>query len=131
MGYQAQATFTCTIITILNLAVPKQFRCDTTAVRGAIIGVASYCSNQDPHTILLALHLTCGIPILAKHQANATLFVAPWTANDPIESYFDNWLEDCYIAAIIATPSYTMKQMVNRAIMGIQLTGLYNQALIE
>jgi hypothetical protein len=35
------------------------------------------------------------------------------------------------VAAIIAMPPFTLDQMMNRAIMSIQLTGLYSQALIE
>ena len=35
------------------------------------------------------------------------------------------------MAALIASPPYTMEQMMTRAIMSIQLTGLYSQSLIE
>jgi hypothetical protein len=48
----------------------------------------------------------------------------------PIETYFD-CIEDCYLAALIAAPPYTMEQMSARALTSIQLTGLYSQALIE
>ena len=39
--------------------------------------------------------------------------------------------EDCFVAAMIASPPYTTEQMIIRAITSIQLTGLYSQALIE
>jgi hypothetical protein len=129
-AYLAQATVTCAIIAALNIAVPKQFKRGTTAIGGAIIGAASYRSNHDPRTILLALRTTYGIPTPAERQANDNAFATPWNPNDPIESYFDR-LEDCYVAAVIASPPYTMEQMINRAIMAIQLTGLYSQALID
>ena len=129
-AYLAQATVTRAIIAALNIAVPKQFKRGTTAMGGAIIGSASYRSNHDPRTILLSLRTTYGIPTPAERQANDTAFAAPWNSNDPIETFFDR-LEDCYVAAIIATPPFTIDQMMNRAIMSIQLTGLYSQALIE
>ena len=47
-----------------------------------------------------------------------------------IENCFDR-LEDCYVVAIITSPPFTMEQMMTRAIMAIQLTGLYSQSLIE
>ncbi len=129
-AYLAQATVTCAIIAALNITVPKQFKRGTTALGGAIIGSASYRSNHDPRTILLSLRTTYGIPTPAECQANDTAFAAPWNSNDPIETFFDR-LEDCYVAAIIATPPFTLDQMMSRAIMSIQLTGLYSQALID
>lgn len=129
-AYQAQATVTRAIITALNIAVPKAFKRGTTAVGGALIGSAAYRSNHDPRAILLALRTTYGIPSPAERNANDALFSAPWNTAEPIETYFDR-LEDCFVAAIIASPPYTMEQMTTRAIMSIQLTGLYSQALIE
>ena len=129
-AYQAQATVTRAIIAALNIAVPKAFKRGTTAVGGALIGAAAYRSNHDPRAILLALRTTYGIPSPAERNANDAAFAAPWNTADPIENYFDR-LEDCYVAAIIASPPYTMEQMMTRAIMAIQLTGLYSQALIE
>jgi len=65
-AYLAQATVTHAIIAALNVAVPKQFKRGTTAIGGAIIGAASYCSNHDPCAILLALCNTYGIPTPAE-----------------------------------------------------------------
>ena len=129
-AYQAQATVTRAIIAALNIAVPKAFRRGTTAVGTALIGAAAYRSNHDPRAILLALRTTYGIPSPAERNANDAAFSAPWNTSEPIESYFDR-LEDCYVAAIIASPPFTMEQMMTRAIMAIQLTGLYSQAIIE
>ena len=129
-AYQAQATVTRAIIAALNVAVPKAFRRGTTAVGGALIRAAAYRSNHDPRAILLALRTTYGIPSPAERNANDALFSAPWNTAEPIETYFDR-LEDCFVAAIIASPPYTMEQMMTRAIMSIQLTGLYSQALVE
>jgi hypothetical protein len=122
-AYQAQATVTRAIIAALNVAVPKAFRRGATAVGGALIGAAAYRSNHDPRTILLALRTMYGIPSPAERNANDAAFAAPWNTSEPIETYFDR-LEDCYVAAIIASPPFTMEQMMTRAIMAIQLTGL-------
>jgi len=129
-AYQAQATVTRAIIAALNIAVPKAFKRGTTAVGGALIGAAAYRSNHDPRAILLALRNIYGIPSPAEQNANDAAFAAPWNTTEPIETYFDR-LEDCYVAAIIASPPFTMEQMITRALIAIQLTGLYSQALIE
>ena len=129
-AYQAQATVTRAVIAALNVAVPKAFRRGTNAVGGAIVGSAAYRSNQDPRAILLALRTTYGIPSPAERNNNEAMFAAPWNTSEPIETYFDR-MEDCYVAALIASPPYTMEQMITRALTSIQLTGLYSQALIE
>ena len=111
--------------------MPKAFRCSTAANGGALVGArTSYRHNHNPRTILLALRTTYGIPSPAERNANDGAFAAPWNPAEPIETYFDR-LEDCYVAAIISSPPYTMEQMMMRAIMAVQLTGLYSQALIE
>lgn len=129
-AYQAQATVTRAINAALNTAVPKAFRRGTNAAGAAIVGSAAYRSNQDPRDILRSLRSTYGIPSPAERNANEAMFAAPWNTAEPIEAYFDR-IEDCYVAALIASPPYTMEQMIIRAITSIQLTGLYSQALIE
>ena len=129
-AWQAQATVTRAINAALNVAVPKAFRRNSAPAGGNIIGTTVYRSNHDPHDILLALRTVYGTPSPAERNANDALFAAPWNPSEPIETYFDR-LEDCYVAAIIATPPYTIEQMMTKAIMAIQLTGLYSQALIE
>ena len=129
-AYLAQVTVTRAIIAALNAAVPRQFKRGTTAAGGPMLGSTSYRSNHDPKTILLSLRTTYGIPSPAERQANDAAFAAPWDQNDPIEAYFDR-LEDCFVNAVIAKPPYTIEQLITRAIMGIQMSGLYPQALIE
>jgi hypothetical protein len=118
------------IIAALNATVPKAFRRATNTAGHAIVGSAAYRSNQDPRGILLHLRTTYGIPSPAKCNANEALFAAPWNTTEPIEAYFDR-IEDCFAAAMIASPPYTTEQMIIRTITSIQLTGLYSQALIE
>ena len=129
-AWQAQATVTRAINTALNVAVPKAFRRNSVPIGGNIIGTMAYRSNHDPRDILLALRTVYGTPSLAECNANDALFAAPWNPAKPIETHF-NRLEDCYVAAIIASPPYTIEQMMTKAIMAIQLMGLYSQALIE
>ena len=129
-AWQAQATVTRAINAALNVAVPKAFRRNSTPAGGTIIGTSVYRSNHDPRDILLALRSVYGTPSPTERNANEALFATPWNPAEPIETYFDQ-LEDCYVAAIIASPPYTIEQMITKAIMAIQLTGLYSQALIE
>lgn len=129
-AWQAQATVTRAINAALNVAVPKAFRRNSTPAGGTIIGTSVYRSNHDPRDILLALRTVYGTPSPAERNSNEALFATPWNPAEPIETYFDR-LEDCYVAAIIASPPYTIAQMITKAIMAIQLTGLYSQALIE
>ena len=127
--YISQLNVTQAIIVALNVAVPKQFKRGTNAA-GGIMGANPYRNNQDPRAILLALRTLYGKPSPAEKQANMTAFTAQWNPSDPIETYFDR-LEDCYVTAIIATPLYTLEQMMDMAIMTLQITGLYQQALTE
>ena len=129
-AWQAQATVTRAINAALNIAVPKAFRRTGIPAAGTIIGSTAYRANHDPRDILLGLRTTYGTPSPAERSANDALFAAPWNPTDPIETFFDR-LEDCFVAALIATPPYTVEQMCTKAIMAIQLTGLYSQALIE
>ena len=77
-----------------------------------------------------ALRTLYGKPSPVEKQANTTAFAAQWSPADPIETYFDH-LDDCYVTAIIAMPPYTLEQMMDMAIMTLQITGLYQQALTE
>ena len=40
-------------------------------------------------------------------------------------------MEDCYIFSIIAKPPYTQEQLIDKSIIAIQRTGLYEIALVE
>ena len=49
---------------------------------------------------------------------------------DPIEVLF-SCLEECFLFAAAAQPAYTMEQMIDKAIIAIQNTGLYSTAILE
>ena len=129
MEYLSQINMTQAIINALNIAVPKEFKRSTNAA-GTFMGASPYRNNNNPRTILLAPRTLYGRPMPAKKQANNALFGAPWNPADPIKTYFDR-LEECFVTAIIATPPYTTAQMMDMAIMTLQITGLYSQALTE
>jgi hypothetical protein len=129
MEYLSQTNMMQAIINALNIAVPKEFKCSTNAA-GTFMDASPYCNNNNPCTILLALRTLYRCPMPAKKQANNALFGAPWNPADPIKTYFDR-LEECFVTAIIATPPYTTAQMMDMAIMTLQITGLYSQALTE
>ena len=129
MDYLSQLNVTQAIINALNVAVPKEFKRGATAA-GTIMGASPYRNNNNPRTILLALRDLYGRPSPAEKQANNTTFAAPWNPAEPIETYFDR-LEDCYVTALIASPPFTMAQMIDMAIMTLQVTGLYSRALTE
>lgn len=57
----------------------------------ALIGGVAYCSNHDPHAILLALQNTHGLPSPAEHNANDAAFAAPWNMTDPIKLFLTGW----------------------------------------
>ena len=51
-------------------------------------------------------------------------------ATDTIEVFLST-LEDCYIYALRAKPAITMEQLIDKAVTGLQLTGLYPTAMLE
>ena len=61
---------------------------------------------------------------------NHVLFNASWVASSPIESLFDR-LEECFVVAMITHPPYTQEQMIDKALIAIQLTGAYEIATQE
>eukprot|EP00804_Cyclotella_cryptica_P010472 CCRYP_012303-RA/>CCRYP_012303-RA protein AED:0.45 eAED:0.14 QI:0/0/0/0.6/1/1/5/0/1176 len=67
---------------------------------------------------------------IGTKTANNQRFDQPWDPNEPIEALFDR-LEECYIFAIMAKPPFTLEQVIDKAIIAIQRTGLYETALLE
>ena len=110
----------------LNAAVPNAFRKPT----GNQIGTKVFTVRDDPKTILSDLRTKYGTCTPREKAANGQGFDEPWDPNEPIEALFDR-LEDCYIFAIQNKPPFTLDQMIDKAIIAIQLTGLYERALLE
>ena len=97
---------------------------------GAQVGTKVYTVRDDPMQIIMDLRNRYGRTAPNKKDDNEGKFNARWSPNEPIESYFDR-LEDCYIFSIIAKVPYTFEQLIDKAIITIQCTGLYYQALLE
>ncbi len=111
----------------LNQAVPRKYRRTTT---GDAIGVKVYKPTDCPRTILADLRRRYGKATPAKKAANQAQFDQGWNPADPIEVLFDR-LEECFLFAKVAKPEYTKEQMIDKAIIAIQKTGLYEPAVLE
>jgi len=67
----------------------------------------------------------------AEKETNQSTFNMAWNhAIDTIEIFLSR-LEDCYIYALRAKPAITMEQLIDKAVTGVQLTGLYPTVLLE
>eukprot|EP00804_Cyclotella_cryptica_P028204 CCRYP_011045-RA/>CCRYP_011045-RA protein AED:0.18 eAED:0.15 QI:0/0/0/1/1/1/2/0/1234 len=110
----------------LNDAIPNAFRKPI----GNQMGQKVYTVRNNPRDILSNLRTKYGTGTPAEKRRNNVLLDAPWDPNDPIEALFDR-IEDCFIFALICKPEFTMEQIIDKAIVAIQLTGLYETALLE
>eukprot|EP00804_Cyclotella_cryptica_P000700 CCRYP_000984-RA/>CCRYP_000984-RA protein AED:0.37 eAED:0.21 QI:0/0/0/1/0/0/3/0/1009 len=109
----------------LNEAIPNAFRKPI----GNQMGQKVYTVRDNPRDILSNLERSAAQALQPKRRNNV-LLGAPWDPNDPIEALFDR-TEDCFIFALICKPQFTMEQIIDKAIVAIQLTGLYETALLE
>eukprot|EP00804_Cyclotella_cryptica_P023697 CCRYP_019320-RA/>CCRYP_019320-RA protein AED:0.37 eAED:0.35 QI:0/0/0/1/1/1/6/0/1607 len=110
----------------LNTAVPNAFRKPV----GNQIGAKVYTIRDDPQTILADLRTKYGVCTPREKSDNNRRFDEQWNTTEPIEGLFDR-LEDCYVFAIQNKPPFTLDQMIDKALIAIQLTGLYERALLE
>jgi hypothetical protein len=110
----------------LNLAIPKEFRKPI----GNQIGTKVFTVRDDPKQILVDLRTKYGTATPHDKANNEKRFNTPWNPNEPIEALFDR-LEECYVFSIMNKPAYTMEQLIDKAIIAIQLTRLYENALLE
>ena len=123
--YTSQSNVKQAIITALNESVPKKYKRVDSG-----IGTLTYKVNQCPRTILNHLRNLYVRPTPGEKTLNETMWAAANNPSDPIEDLYDR-LEECCIVALLAKPSYTMKQMVDKAHITIQLTALYSPAILE
>ena len=123
--FTSQANVKRAIIAALNLCVPKKYR----RVDGGI-GALHYKGNQCPKTILDHLRNLYGRPTPMEKTMNEANWAAAYNPNEPIEDLYDR-LKECFVVALVAKPAYTMDQMVDKALIDFQLTGLYATAILE
>ena len=69
------------------------------------------------------------MPTPNEKTHNETMWTAPYNPSDPIEDLFDR-LEECFVIALIAKPVYSTEQMVDKALISIQLTSLYSTEIL-
>ena len=67
-------------------------------------------------------------PTPAKKTANEALWSTGWNPQDPIEELFER-LEECYVVALVTKLQYAKEQMINKAVLAIQATGLFETAM--
>ena len=103
----------------LNLAVPNAFR----KPAANQIGTKVYTIRDSPREILDNLRTKYGTCTPNEKTANNIRFDQPWDPTEPIEALF-NHLEECYIFLIMAKPPFTLDQVIDKAIIAIQRTGL-------
>ena len=61
---------------------------------------------------------------------NKRIWAAPYNPSDPIEDIFDR-LEECFIVALVSKPAYSTEQMMDTALIAIQLTSLYSTVILQ
>eukprot|EP00804_Cyclotella_cryptica_P006988 CCRYP_007119-RA/>CCRYP_007119-RA protein AED:0.63 eAED:0.16 QI:0/0/0/0.5/1/1/2/0/878 len=110
----------------LNNAIPNAFGKPI----GNQMGQKVYTVRDNSRDIASNLRTKYGMSTPAKKRRNNVLLDAPWDPADPIKALFDR-IEDCFIFAPICKPEFTMEQIIHKAIVAIQLTGLYETALHE
>ena len=94
------------------------------------IGALHYKGNQCPRTILDHLRNLYGRPTPMEKKMNEANWAAAYNPNEPIEDLYDR-LEECFVVALVAKLAYTMDQMVDKALIAVQRTGLYATAILE
>ena len=94
------------------------------------MGTRVFTVRDSPREILDGLRAKYGICSPNEKTANNQRFDQQWDPNEPIESLFER-LEEAYIFSILAKPPFTLEQLIDKVIIAIQRTGLYERALLE
>ena len=124
--YDSECNVLRAIINGLNAAVPRKYK----RAIGNAIGVKIYRPTDSPKTILNNLRTNYGKLGPAEKTENERKWSAPWNPSNPIEELFDR-LETCYVLALSAKLAYTQEQMIDKALMAVQTTGLFSIAVLE
>ena len=124
--YDSQQNVRRAITDALNIAIPNAFR----KPAGNQMGTKVFTVRDNPRDILDGLRAKYGTCSPNEKTANNQRFDQPWDPNEPIEALFDR-LEECYIFSILAKPPFTLEQLIDKAIIAIQRTALYETALLE
>ena len=124
--FDSEVNVRTALIDALNAAVPDKFK----RMGGNQIGTRMYRPTDSPRDILQRLHDLYGKPTPAEKEANERSWMMGWDASQPIEDLYHR-LEECFVIALSVGPAYTVAQMIDKAVIAIQKTHLYNQAILE
>ena len=124
--FDSEANVRRAVISALNEAVPRKYK----RAGGNAIGVKIYKPSDCPRTILNVLRTNYGKLGPAEKTENERKWSEAWNPSEPIEELFDR-LEECYVLALVNKPEYTQEQMIDKALMAVQSTGLYATAVLE
>jgi len=92
------------------------------------IGSINFKASDCLHTIADVLTARYGRPTPAEKTANEARWSTGWNPQDPIKELFER-LEECYEVALVTNPPYTKEQMIGKAVVAIQATGLFEAAM--
>eukprot|EP00804_Cyclotella_cryptica_P017051 CCRYP_003288-RA/>CCRYP_003288-RA protein AED:0.71 eAED:0.43 QI:0/0/0/1/1/1/2/0/302 len=106
----------------LNEAIPNTFRKPI----GNQMSQKVYTVRDNPCDILSNLRTKYGTSTPAEERQNNVLLDAPWDPADPIKHS-----STASKTASSSLSSFTMEQIIDKAIVAIQLTGLYETTLLE
>ena len=126
MVWYIQSNVNIAILAGLNLALPRTYH---RSVAGAL-GTRNYRFTDDPKDILQGLQDNYRQITPAEKTKMEADWSAAWNLSEPIKLLFDQ-LEYCYVLSVVAKPAYTQEQMIDKALIVIQRTGLYPTAILE
>ena len=126
--FMSEQNIKAALAVAMNEAVDKAFR---RLGRGAMVGNREYRPSDDIVASLRNLSQFYGRMSPQERTGMETNWSAPWNPGlVPIETYLAT-LEDVYVLSVRHPPSYTMDQMIQKAIDAITVTGLLPNHLLE
>ena len=123
--YELETNVHRAVNTKLNGAIPKRFKRSPDQSR---IGSINFKASDCPRTIFDGLTARYSRPTPAEKTANEALWSTGWNPQDPIKELFER-LEECYVIALVTKPQYTKEQMIDKTVVAIQATCLFEAAM--
>ena len=65
-----------------------------------------------------------------EKKANKKVLCAHWNPSNQIEELYDH-LEDCFVRSIITQPPFIIDQMIDRVLMTVKETVLFEMAVFD
>ena len=125
--YETKKNIAAALAAAMNAVVPEAFRRIT---GGNNVGIREYRPTDDARTCLANLRRYYGQLSPRERAQMDTRWAAPWNPAMSIETFFAR-LEDEYVRSVRHPPSYTMDQMIGKAITAITVSGLMQQHRLE